>query len=289
MVDFKDILNQDILNLDSVTMLGGDFIIIDSPILSSTGRYPYNNRWLIATICEKGYASGTVNLRDYRIEEGGFIIILPGQVIVHSELSSDFKGKILLISSRFAESLDIGNSLTLTASIEQRPYYQFQQDAIDIVLNYISSCRTMIRCNGDSTTTRDVLRLLSRAFFMGAAPLLSSQGRDSGAYSRLTEDFLLLVEKEYRNHRQLDYYARELGYNTKYLSRRIKEETGKNATDWIERSVVIDAQAQLVSTRNTILEISYSLGFPSQSFFGKYFRRVMGISPKEYRSGQKKN
>ena len=40
-------------------------------------------------------------------------------------------------------------------------------------------------------------------------------------------------------------------------------------------------EAQLLSTKQTILEISESLGFSSQSFFGKYFKRVKGVSPKE--------
>jgi len=96
-------------------------------------------------------------------------------------------------------------------------------------------------------------------------------------------DFLAMVENEYRSQRRLDYYADKLGRNVKYLSRHIKEETGHNATDWIDRCVILDAQAQLLSTKKTILEISDTLGFSSQSFFGKYFKRVAGVSPKEYR------
>ena len=72
-----------------------------------------------------------------------------------------------------------------------------------------------------------------------------------------------------------------LNRNAKYLSRHIKEETGQTATVWIDKCVILDAEAQLLSTKQTILEISESLGFSSQSFFGKYFKRVKGVSPKE--------
>ena len=106
----------------------------------------------------------------------------------------------------------------------------------------------------------------------------------AGPYGRLTEDFLTLVEREYRDHRELDYYARRLNRNAKYLSRHIKEETGQTATDWIDKCVILDAEAQLLSTKQSILEISESLGFSSQSFFGKYFKRVKGVSPKEYKA-----
>ncbi|MBR6418615.1 MAG: AraC family transcriptional regulator, partial [Bacteroidales bacterium] len=50
-----------------------------------------------------------------------------------------------------------------------------------------------------------------------------------------------------------------------------------------ERCVIMDAKAQLVSSRKRIAEISDDLGFPSQSFFGKYFKRVTGLSPRAYR------
>jgi len=285
MLNYKEILRQDVLNPESITMAGEDFIVMDEPKLLSAGRFPYKNEWLIATLCEAGSASGTINLRDYKIGPGGFIIILPGQLVAHSEMSAGFRGKIVLMSSRFAESLNLGGTLALTASIEQRPYYRFPREAIDIVLNYIASCKTMIRMNGDTQLTREVLRHLSTAFFMGAKPLLAAQDRGIGPYSKLTDDFLTMVEREYRTHRQLDFYADALGRNVKYLSRRIKEDTGRNATDWIDRCVILDAQAQLVSTKKTVQEISDSLGFPSQSFFGKYYKRVTGLSPKEFRKG----
>jgi len=285
MIDFMEILNRDIRNPESVTAVPDDFFILDNPAFLSSGRFPYKNDWLIATLCEQGSASGVINLREYRVGPGGFIIILPGQVIVRSTLSEDFKGKILLMSRRFTDSLEIGRTLTLTASIANKPYYQFMGNAIDITQSYVASCKSMILQNQGNPVIRDVLRLLTRAFFLGTSSMLSAQEGTGtiGTYGKLTEDFLTLVEREYRNHRQLDYYARELGRNAKYLSRHIKEETGRNATDWIDQCVILDAEAQLLSTKKTILEISESLGFSSQSFFGKYFKRVNGVSPKEFR------
>ena len=54
--------------------------------------------------------------------------------------------------------------------------------------------------------------------------------------------------------------------------------------DIISHVVIIDVKARLKSTDMTIQEIAYSLNFPSASFFGKYFKRHMGMSPLEYRN-----
>ena len=55
------------------------------------------------------------------------------------------------------------------------------------------------------------------------------------------------------------------------------------ALEWIERYVVLYAKSCLSSTAMTIQQISDELDFPSQSVFGKYFKRVEGVSPKAYR------
>ena len=51
----------------------------------------------------------------------------------------------------------------------------------------------------------------------------------------------------------------------------------------IRDRVITDAEAKLKSTDLTIQEIAYSLNFPDISFFGKYFKRYTGMSPKQYR------
>ena len=99
----------------------------------------------------------------------------------------------------------------------------------------------------------------------------------------LTKQFLELVKENFRKERQLKFYADELCITPRYLSRVVKESSGSSAADWIERYVVLEARALLKSTNMNIQQISDSLNFPSQTFFGKYFKRRVGMSPKEYR------
>jgi AraC-like DNA-binding protein len=74
----------------------------------------------------------------------------------------------------------------------------------------------------------------------------------------------------------------------KYLSALLKQETGMTALEWIEKYVVLYAKSCLSSTTMTVQEISDELDFPSQSVFGKYFKRVEGVSPKAYRQSLEK-
>ena len=75
-----------------------------------------------------------------------------------------------------------------------------------------------------------------------------------------------------------------LGLRKTIISTTVKKVTGKTLTEIISTLVIHDAQAKLRSSEMTIQEIAYSLNFPDISFFGKYFKRYTGMSPKQFRN-----
>lgn len=70
----------------------------------------------------------------------------------------------------------------------------------------------------------------------------------------------------------------------RYFSNLIKETSQQSAAEWIDNYIVTEAGILLRTTNLSVKEVSEALNFPDQSFFGKYFKRRTGISPKEYKS-----
>ena len=99
----------------------------------------------------------------------------------------------------------------------------------------------------------------------------------------ITDRYFELVKQHYRSHRDVAYYADILCITSKYLSQSVREATGKPALQLIDEFVISESKALLRSTDNSIEQIAEAMGFHSQSLFGKYFKRVTGISPREYR------
>lgn len=91
------------------------------------------------------------------------------------------------------------------------------------------------------------------------------------------------IIKHYTRERSVSFYADLLHISPQHLSTTVNKVTGKTVTEIIAKLVITDAQAKLKSTDLTIQEIAYSLNFPDISFFGKYFKRYTGMSPKQYR------
>jgi len=283
--DFRSSLYQDILNPETITAAGEDFYILDHAKLDTLDRYPYKTDWIIATFCEEGSATGRINMREFDIAANGFIIILPGQIIESARISPDFKGTVILMSKRFSSELNIGPTFSLTNQVTSQPYYIFPEAAVAAIHGFIDMAKAMITVDA-SPNVIVAIQHLAQAFFLGMGNYILNQKpvkRDLYRSSELTEDFLNLVERHYRQHRSLAFYSGILCKSAKHLSRAVKQASGKTATEWIEHYVVIDAKAQLRSERKTIDEISIDLNFPSQSYFGKYFKRVTGLSPKAYR------
>ena len=90
------------------------------------------------------------------------------------------------------------------------------------------------------------------------------------------------IIKHYTKERSVAFYADLLHISPQHLSTTVNKITGKTVTDIIAKLVITDAEAKLKSTDLTIQEIAYSLNFPDISFFGKYFKRYTGMSPKQY-------
>ena len=64
----------------------------------------------------------------------------------------------------------------------------------------------------------------------------------------------------------------------------VKKVSGRTASDWIDDYVILQAKQLLRSSSLTIQEVSRELNFSNQSFFGKYFKKHVGMSPSEYRA-----
>lgn len=97
------------------------------------------------------------------------------------------------------------------------------------------------------------------------------------------QNFMLALFRFYRRERDVSFYASMQHITPRYFSTIIKEKSGNSALQWIVQMVITEAKQLLEGSDLSIKEIADHLNFPTQSFFGKYFKQYVGISPKEYR------
>lgn len=97
------------------------------------------------------------------------------------------------------------------------------------------------------------------------------------------EKFRSLIDEHMRRRWSVAQYAEQLGISAGQLSRLTRESLGKSSIDMINERVLFEAQRELVYTNGSIKQIADSLGFDDESYFGRFFRKHMGVSPHAYR------
>ena len=99
--------------------------------------------------------------------------------------------------------------------------------------------------------------------------------------------FINLVHTYCTTQRDVAFYADQLCISTRYLSAITKQVAADSAKEIIDDNMILELKMALQSTGMSLKEIADKYRFPDQSFFGRYFKKHTGMSPKEYRA--KKN
>ena len=278
--------NIDLERTEWIEQFGNDFVIIQNPHFKYRNHEPYKLGQVLAIICEEGSAEGSVNLKPYRMEKNTFLIVLSSHIMESYRVGEDFKGSYIFMSDSFLSRLDIGDSYSFYESVDKDPLMQFDDRTASAIKSYVDMARAICQMKDSNPNTGEALRLLTKLFFlmMGWFIHPNAVAKETEArHSDVMNEFLAMVKGHYREHRDVEYYADKMNMSAKYMSTLVKKASGKTALQWIEDYVILDAKAQLSSTMNSVQQITFDLNFPSQSFFGRYFKRAVGMSPSEYR------
>lgn len=251
-------------------------------------KTPHKFNFFMIVYHNRGTANIKIDMVDYSLDKPCNIIkIAPGQIVSMESISSDFDATMIILSQQFLENLLVYINglipLRIDSKIHNAVSHITKQD-ISMVEGFIRVTRHILK-QKDNPYRLQVVQHVIMAIFYSSEQI---RNIDSNVPPRsnadiLSKEFLQLVKDNFRRERQLQFYADKLCITPRYLSRVVKETTNSSAAEWIERYVVLEARALLKSTNMTIQQISDELNFPSQTFFGKYFKRRMGVSPKEYR------
>lgn len=266
--------------------IGDDLFLFSNPLLLPAFDYPLKMDIPLAILCSHGSLKMNVNLKDYFIEATAMFVITSGQIVQFHSVSDEFSGFFLLMSKRFLSDLPSGprERLPLFFTVMDNPLVKLSNNDLSSVAGFFLMLQNEMRQNKNPYRLETVKHLVQAMFYCWGYKF--HQPGDTNKKSRheiLIEEFINLVKANFRKEREAGFYAARLKLTPKYLSKLIRDNSNKSVNEWINEYVMLEAKALLKSTGMNIQQISDELHFPSQSFFGKYFKRMAGVSPREYR------
>lgn len=270
----SDILQRDFWMLDNI---GGSML--------SMLRLPMKFTSATSIFVRKGHCKAEINLEQYDIDAPCLVNIAPSEILQPLSISEDFEGAFMVLSDRFIRDFksNIEDSHILSL-VKQSPVVNIPPQLLSDFEMFCRQMRSLISEPDHKYLYPVVLHMLLAFFYHTVLKCIHTRREGGSTASHITSRFLKLARDNFKKERFMEFYARELGITSKHLGRTIKAQTGFTASEWLDRLVILEAKVLLKSSSMTIQQISEELNFPSQSFFGKYFKNIVGVSPKEYRN-----
>ena len=99
-------------------------------------------------------------------------------------------------------------------------------------------------------------------------------------------EFIELLEQSFESCRNVKWYAEQMNCSARTLYRICMETAGKSPKAITNERVMVEAQRRLIFGNTTVKEVGASLGFEETTNFVKFFRRLVGQNPDEFRMGK---
>ena len=273
--------NQHILRLQglspvymSVVDVTRQDIIVSQPVRLD------HDLWLVV---KRGFVRIASDIVIADIPASSFSVLGGGRIVEVLDVSDDFQAGVFILSEKFQNDLGIKEFFSLKLRFHLSPTILLDSPSMEALEEFRRMTVRIISLQDNPHRWESLLNLTKAYYYGGGYYFFQGENRPSKDDSTLTQ-FLTLAEKNAGTQREIGFYADKLCLTPKYLSRLVKEKTGRTAKEIILNYVSLQARSMLLGTDLQIQQIADALHFPSQSVFGKFFKKATGLSPREYRS-----
>ena len=205
--------------------------------------------------------------------------VLCGTIVDSTE---DYKSEGIIISKKIWDEMIIHcHPCTVLATVNPILYITPEQK--DLLRDFIHALITL-RKEG-KTDDRPVMKHTVKGLVVEISKIYETCAKEIPQKSStlIMREFTRLVSENYKEHRDIDFYADTMHVSKRHLSTTIKKLTGMTAFKCIQMQVLIQASSLLRHSDKNIKQIAMELNFDDTSHFCKYFRKYAGISPDHYR------
>ncbi|HBN64410.1 helix-turn-helix transcriptional regulator [Duncaniella dubosii] len=243
---------------------------------------------MLLAVCKQGEISAVIDVAPRRMGPSSIMVLRPGHIISQCRQSDDFDGFFIVAQEEKINDILPSLHYVIPYSIHYNanPIIEITAEELETQTLIYAMLQRQIK-SSDRLFNKMALSSMCEVLFYNTLGIYASRVNNTRHNSRreeLLSQFIDLIEANFKTERAVNFYAEKLFVTPKHLSAVLKEISGKTAGEWIDHRVILEAKLLLRTTGMNIQEISVALNFSNQSFFGKYFKHLTGLSPREYRN-----
>ncbi len=256
----------------------------DSIINENNVPRKFNRGGIFICLAGEGYV--TINEHKYPLSARTMCVAFPGTIIQEFKRGEGFQSYTLRIDTDFLHDLNFPAAPSVHMLMREHPCMVLSEEQLEAILQV---CRMMH--DRDQHTShpyheqinQQMLTLLCYELAGVYARDIPVMREPCSRQDIIFRKFLSLLATDITISREVQYYADKLCITPKYLTIVTRQMSDRSAATWITHSVILNAKALLSTTQLTVQQVSNKLNFPNPSFFGQYFLRHTGMTPKEFR------
>ncbi|WP_233288938.1 AraC family transcriptional regulator [Kitasatospora sp. MBT63] len=248
----------------------------------SRAAFPHRHSFHEVVYVTEGRGTHVLDLVEWPLEPPQLWVLLPGQVH-HWAGAHGLDGWVLLFNEDFL--LRHPEDAGLLRVLAGRPWLRPDRAQDRAITGLFGEMLREHQAGepGFPGVLQAYLHVLLVRALRASAPAPSGRPVAPRA-AELADRFGRLIADPDRADRTVGSFARELGVSTGRLHELVKEATGRTPALLIRRQQILEAKRLLVATELTVREVAAGAGFPDPSYFCRFFRREVGLTPGEFRA-----
>lgn len=282
--------------LKEAVHLNNELILIDNFDFASTSddeslfftQYPVKLSFTVVIIIFSGSMHYRINLEEFWAYSNDLITVQKGAIGEFLHSSPDLQVAVIAFSNELFHMNDHPEvAMKMQQMLYENPVKHISGESLkEIHMIYELMKKKIVET--DNPFQKEILQGYVRALMytilhklletLQQLPEHIQNNRQHEIYMQ----FIREVQRNYQKERSVAYYADRLCITPKYLSQTVLKASGRLAGEWISDYVILEAKALIKSHSYTVQQISEILHFPNQSFFGRYFKKKVGCTPKAY-------
>ena len=277
---------------DTIPDWDGKLLILDTDSHNSlveTNALPGTIAAYGYTIVLQGWITMLYNGNEVHYKKDDLIIYTPGTTVIVLTISDDYRGICLVAEKDFAfESPTMRNAIRaayLPAVELSEPRLTLAENDLQYLMQLMGIIRRYL-LSPDHPFRSESLRTTYGLFLLELTAIQERTIRNRRFPKRIEElffDFLRLVPIHFAEHHDVGFYASQLCITPRYLSQIVREISGRTVVDYINQMLLMEASYLLLQTSTPIVQIADRLHFSEPASFTRFFTRMKGINPREYR------
>ncbi len=239
-------------------------------------------------IVTEGRLSLDLNGANYHLERNCSLFVDRKMLIDNVKHTENFSCVICAMSTDIGFGFFNKSLLQSIMHIWTNPVIKMEQNEVDLMMRYYELLVFKMEhqeMNFGRETVRDIIRCFAYDLLSNINKHLDNDGEGDilRQGDRIYRKFMLLLAENSNVNRSVKSYADELCVSPKYLTSVCRRHGNYTASELIAASIISRIKQLLLYSDLSIKEVAAEMGFDNLSFFGKYVKKHLGLSPNNYR------